>query len=166
MTRYGILAGGAAVACLGLSLMAGPALAGPCSEDIAELERVMNDPTGKASGTLSGSAPGAIQNEAPMPVETPTGPTGKEQGTLAGNAPGDPNKVVDPTGGIATSAQDVRLQQAGQPTTAQGGDPGALDAQRGEAMAALDKARDLDAKNDSGCTAAVEEARQQFRKGT
>jgi hypothetical protein len=166
MNRFGTLAGPATAACLGFALLAGPALAGPCEGDIAELARQMTNPTGKGSGTLSGNTPGAIEDKAPMPVETQTGPTGKEQGTLAGNAPGDPNKVVDPTGGIATSAQDIQLQQAGLPTTAQGGDPRELDAQRGGAMAALDKARELDARNDSGCTAAVEEAREQFRKGT
>ena len=149
-----------------LALAAGPVQAGPCSEDIAALAHQMSDPTGKGSGALAGAAPGAIANEAPMPKDTATGPSGKEQGTLAGNAPDASGKVVDPTGGIATSAQDVQLQQAGKPTAAQGGDPRELEAQRQDAVAALDRARELDASGDSACTAAVDEAREHLRKGT
>lgn len=146
--------------------LASPVQAGPCSDDIAALAHLMNNPTGKGSGALSGTAPGAIASEAPMPEATATGPSGKEQGTLAGNAPDGTGKAVDPTGGIATSAQDVQLQQAGKPTAAQGGDPRELEAQRQEAMAALDRARELDARDDAACTAAVDEAHEHLRKGT
>ena len=130
MNRIGAFAGSAAAAYLGLALAAGPASAGPCSAKIAELEKQMSNPSGKESGTMAGNAPGAIQNKAPMPAAGPTdaakdqaagGAGGKEKGTYAGNAPGSMNKPVDPAAGRATSPQDVRLQTAGQPTTAQGG---------------------------------------------
>jgi hypothetical protein len=166
MNRFGTLPGSAAAFVLGAAMVTSPALAGPCSADIAELTNLLNNPTGKGSGTLSGNAPGAITDEAPMPEETPAGPTGKERGTLAGNTPDAEGQVVDPTGGLATSPQDARLQQAGKPTTAQGGDPRALDAQREQAVAALAKARDLDARNDAARTTAVDEARELYRRGT
>lgn len=166
MNRFGALAASAAGTALAIVLATAPALAGPCSADIAQIADQLQNPSGKGSGTLAGAAPGAIQGKAPMPQEAPTGPTGKEQGTLAGNAPDGGAKPVDPTGGIATSAQDVQLQQAGQPTTAQGGDVRGLEAQRAQAVAALDKARDLDARDDAACTAAVDEAREHLRKGT
>ena len=168
--KFGAIAGGTALAaCLGLVAAATatkPALAGPCEADITKLERALNNPTGKGTGTLSGTAPGAIQNDPPMPQQSETGPTGKEKGTLAGNSPEDQEGAVDPTGGLATSPQDVRLQQAGMPTVAQGGDPKALDESKGQAQAALDKARDLDARGDAGCRTAVDEAQQLIRKGT
>ena len=174
MTRFGAFAGTAAATCLGLVLVTGPASAGPCSAKIAELEKQMSNPSGKESGTMAGNAPGAIQNKAPMPAAGPTdaakdqaagGAGGKEKGTYAGNAPGSMNKPVDPASGRATSPQDVRLQTAGQPTTAQGGNPKALDTHLSQAKAALDRAKGLDAKNDASCSGAVDQARQLMRKG-
>jgi hypothetical protein len=86
-------------------------------------------------------------------------------GTYAGNAPGSMSKPVDPAQGRATSPQDVRLQQEGRPTVAQGGDVRSVDASMTQAKAALDKARSLDAKNDASCNSAVDEARELMRKG-
>ena len=101
-----------------------------------------------------------------MPETGTTGPTGKEQGTLAGSTPEGQSRAVDPAAGKATSAQDVRLQQQGMPTTAQGGDPRAAEGHLTQAKAALDKARSLDASNDAGCKGAVDEAKQLMRQGT
>jgi hypothetical protein len=69
------------------------------------------------------------------------------------------------TGGSAASAQDVRLQQQGQPTqaeAAQNGTPAAaVGADKLQKVAAdLDRARSLDGQNDSGCTDAVKDARK------
>ncbi len=69
------------------------------------------------------------------------------------------------TGGSAASAQDVRLQQQGQPTQAEAAQNGTLAAAVGEdklqkVAADLDRARSLDGKNDSGCMGAVNDARQ------
>jgi hypothetical protein len=163
-------------ACLGMALLSGPALAGPCEAQITELATAMSRPTGKESGTLSGSVPDSNQTAA-MSSQATTGTTGaaatpgtmgatgKEQGTLAGNAPDGQQQAVDPTGGKATSAQDVQLQQQGMPTMAQGGDPGAIEAQRQQAQASLDRARQLDAAGDAGCRSALDEAQRLFRQG-
>jgi hypothetical protein len=69
------------------------------------------------------------------------------------------------TGGSAASAQDVRLQQQGQPTqaeAAQNGTPAAaVGADKLQKVAAdLDRARSLDGQNDSGCTDPVKDARK------
>jgi hypothetical protein len=176
MTRLGALAGGTAAVCLGFVLVAGPAAAGPCTAKIAELEKQMSSPSGKEAGTMAGNAPGAIQEKAPAPqtgtpngAAEPAGSTamkGKSVGTtMAGNAPNSMGKPVDPANGRATSPQDVRLQTAGEPTTAQGGNPKALDTHMSQAKAALDKAKSLDAKNDASCGSAVDQARDLMRKG-
>ncbi len=176
MIRMGALAGGTFAAVLGLAVAAGPASAGPCSAKIAELEKQMSNPTGKESGTMAGNAPGAIQSKTvPPQTGTPNGaaqPTGDAgmQGkavgtTMAGNAPNAMARPVDPANGRATSPQDVRLQTAGQPTTAQGGNAAMLDGHLSQAKAALDKAKDLDAKNDASCKGAVDQAQQLMRKG-
>jgi hypothetical protein len=166
MSKFGTVVGGAVAAWLGAALVAGPALAGPCEAEIAEIAKTMANASGKESGTLSGNAPGGIQNKAPMPETGTTGPTGKEQGTLAGSTPEGQGRAVDPAAGKATSAQDVRLQQQGMPTTAQGGDPRTAEGHLTQAKAALDKARSLDASNDAGCKGAVDEAKQLMRQGT
>jgi hypothetical protein len=67
--------------------------------------------------------------------------------------------------GSAASAQDVRLQQQGQPTQAEAAQHGTPAAAVGEdklqkVAADLDRARSLDGKNDSGCIGAVNDARK------
>jgi hypothetical protein len=67
--------------------------------------------------------------------------------------------------GSAASAQDVRLQQQGQPTQAEAAHNGTPAAAAGEdkpqkVATELDRARSLDRKNDSGCMAAVDDARK------
>jgi hypothetical protein len=144
----------------------GAATAGPCTEQLDRLARALNDPTGKAMGTLAGSAPGGIEHQAPMPKDEPAaGPTGKEAGTLAGATPDAVEGAVDPAGGRATSAQDVRLQQQGLPTMAQGGNPRAADDRLNQTRAAFDRARELDQRGDQGCMTAVEEAERLMRTG-
>ena len=176
MIRFGALASGTFAACLGLAVAAGQASAGPCSAKIAELEKQMSNPTGKESGTMAGNAPGAIQNQTvPPQTGTPNGaaePTGnagmkgKAVGTtMAGNQPDSMAKPVDPANGRATSPQDVRLQTAGRPTAAQGGNAAMLDQHLSQAKASLEKAKGLDAKNDASCKGAVDEAQQLMRKG-
>lgn len=165
--RTSLLAGvGIAAAC---GLLAGPAQAGPCSTQIEEVAAMLGGPSGKEGGTLSGATPGTIQPTAPASSGTPTtgaadqsagGEGGKEMGTYAGNAPGSMEKPVDPAAGKATSAQDVRLQQQGMPTVAQGGNPAALDQRHQQAQAALDEARTLDQQGSQDCMGKLEEARR------
>ena len=177
MTKHGtLLAGTALAACLALgSLAAAPAAAGPCTEQLNEVSRMLGGEssagaTGKESGTLAGAVPGAIQNKAPMPqTGTPDGaaqPTaggvkGEAVGTtMAGNAPGSMAKPVDPANGVATSPQDVRLQQAGQPTAAQGGNPTQLSDRVAQARNELERARGLDAQGNGECAGAIAEAKR------
>jgi hypothetical protein len=75
------------------------------------------------------------------------------------------------TGGYAASAQDVRLQQQGQPTQAEAAQNGTPAAAMGEdkqqkVAADLDRARSLDGKNDSGCMGAVPESGDDHRSTT
>lgn len=155
MTKLGTILASTA---LGLCLAAGQAAAGPCSDQIDQVSRMLSG--GKGAGTLSGPAPGGAEKNAPMPHDAAAaGPTGKESGTLAGSGPDQKTAAADPTGGIATSPQDVRLQQQGMPTAAQGGNPAAMDERMHQAMMALDQARTLDQKGDQGCTAALDQAK-------
>jgi hypothetical protein len=166
----GAAAGGATAlaACLGLLAAAGPALAGPCADDIARLERTIDNPTGKGAGTLANAVPGGAENKAP-PANPEAGSVDKApslaEGGKTGGA-GGTSEMNAASAQIATSAQDVRLQQAGQPTMAQGGDPRVVDEQLGKVRQAVDRARDLDAKDDAGCRTAVDEANQLMRKGS
>lgn len=169
-----LLAGTALCAALALGLAAGPAAAGPCTEQLNEVAKMMsNNPAMGAptSGALAGAAPGAIQSQAPMPqTGVPAGsaePTG-DQGikgqavttTMAGNAPGSQDRAIDPAQGRATSPQDVRLQQLGQPTAAQGGDATKLPDNVTQAKASLEKARMLDAQGSNECAGALDEAKR------
>ena len=162
MTKFGaLLAGTATAACLAVAIPAGPAAAGPCTDQIDQVGRALSG-SGKEAGTLAGAAPGSIEGKAPMPDQgaQAAGPTGKEAGTLAGAAPDGRAGAADPAQGRATSPQDVRLQQAGQPTAAQGGDPKAMDDRMTMARMELGKARDLDQQGSADCAAALDRARK------
>jgi hypothetical protein len=154
-------------------LAAAPAAAGPCTEQLNEVAKMMsNNPAMGAptSGALAGAAPGAIQSQAPMPqAGTPPGAADvagnavKGQAvatTMAGNAPGSMAQPMDPAAGRATSPQDVRAQQVGQPTAAQGGDPTKLPDNITQAKNQLDKARMLDAQGSGECAGAITEAKR------
>lgn len=160
-----------AAACVGiLGVLAGPALAGPCAEQISELSRMLsNDPSmGPATtGALAGAAPGAIQQKAPAPDPdarsvdpapslSPGGKTSGSAGTSEMNAASSQ---------IATSAQDVRLQQKGMPTVAQGGDPAKADDRMSQAKMALESARALDQQGSQDCMGKLDQARKLMQGG-
>ncbi len=165
MMKLGTILAGTAV---GLFLAAGQAVAGPCADQIDQVSRQLSG--GKGAGTLAGAAPGGAEKNAPMPqTGTPDGAAEPTAGgvkgeavatTMAGNAPDSMAKPVDPANGIATSPQDVRLQQQGMPTAAQGGNPVALDQRMQQAMAAVERARSLDQQGSQDCTAALDEAKR------
>ena len=167
MLRSAALAATATATCLALTIAAGPAAAGPCENDITELQRKIDNPTGKNAGTLSAAVPGGTENQAPAPdpaagsVDPP--PSATEGGKTSGA--GATSEMNAASAQIATSAQDVRLQQAGKPTTAQGGDPGTVDDQLRQVAEAVVRAKELDAKDDAGCRSAVDEARNLLRTG-
>lgn len=162
MTRFTTVVVGAAV---GLGIGVGTAMAGPCTDQVDRLAMALSDPSGKAMGTLSGAAPGGAATDAPMPNmgEKTEASAGKSTGTLAGATPDARQGAAEPAPQVAKSAQDVRLQQQGMPTMAQGGDPAEADARLEQAKASLEKARSLDQQNDEGCMAAVQEAEQAMR---
>jgi hypothetical protein len=122
------------------------------------------------SGALAGAAPGAIQGQAPMPQpSTPPGAADvagnavKGQAvatTMAGNAPGSQERPIDPAAGRATSPQDVRMQQVGQPTAAQDGDATKLPDNITRAKNELERARGLDAAGNGECAGAIAEAKR------
>jgi hypothetical protein len=147
-------------------LSPGLALAGPCSDQIGELSRLT---TGGASPTTTGA------------TSTPVNPgattvSGAISAGSAGAAASKPGEASDPgtgrqtadqrsgtremsavAGQIATSPDDVRRQQAGQPTASQAADQASQ--RLVTAKAKLDQARVLDEQGNAGCTALVNEAR-------
>lgn len=171
MNKIGKLLAGTSVvsACLALASVTAPAMAGPCAEQISDVSRQLaNNPAmgGTTGAALAGNAPGAIQNKAPMPDQAGSiGPSGKEQGTLAGPGPDGELAAIDPAGGKATSAQDVRLQQQGKPTTAQGGSLNAGDERMNQAKMALDSARTLDQQGSQDCMTKLDEAKKLMSGG-
>jgi hypothetical protein len=136
------------------------ALAGPCSDQIAELARL-------TSGGASPATTGA--------TTSPGGTTASTAGAaaIAGAAPGEASQpgtgrqtadqrsgtreMSAAAGQTATSPEDVRRQQEGRPTVAQAADQASQRVPL--ARAKLEQARLLDEQGNAGCTALVNEAR-------
>ncbi len=174
--RFNIVAGLSAL-CLGLVVVPTVATAGPCSDQIAELGRKLaqNPSLGPVTtGTLSGSNPGSAPSAtAPQPAAPPT--TGTSADNRVGGTAGtkEANAVVG--NNIATSSQDVRRQQEGLPTAAavaaagsgktvetapgQGGNAAPND-RMSQAKMELEKARQLDQKDDPSCRGSIDRTRQ------
>ena len=172
----------------------GPAGAGPCTDQIAEIQKTASSmdagsgptmgaspqnpgPTSTAAatpGAAAASPAGAGQSVDGAPGSSATVPnvsTNPAQTQRAGEAPKTDATVAMNTvsQNRATSAQDVRSQQQGQPTSAQiaqgSAQPsGGTQAQADKLMqlnAALDRARAADQQgNSAACTQAVNEAKQ------
>ncbi len=172
-------------AVLAASAIACPAaaIAGPCSDDIAQLSRQLGTMPGLGA-PLSGVAagPGSTQS-------AQTGDTGAAQASdhaqpggaskAAGGSPGTVggasgtavgSKDAVASGQVATSDQDVRNQSVGKPTAAQVASTGgaapatAGDDRVSQAKMSLQKAVDLNAKGDSSCSAAVRQTRSLMPK--
>src|SRR5215204_186134 len=181
--KHHLLLASSAIFALGLS----PSWAGPCADQIAEIQKTMSsmdagsgptmgtrpgqNPTTTSSTTATANHPGApasaaagsatIPNVSGNPAQTPrAGEAPKTDATVSMNAA---------SGSRATSAADVRSQQQGQPTSAQiaqgsaqsaGGAQPQADKMM-QANAALDRARAADQKGENaGCTQALGEAKQ------
>ena len=149
-------------------------LGAPISEPDYGQQKGPNDTAGKqsASNTTGSTAkPGSSETDRAQPggasresggspgtvggVSGPAGPTGQADGVAAGR--------------VATSPDDVRRQSENRPTAAaaaaQGGDAKASPERGSEdkvsqAKMALQRAVDLNAKGDKGCSTAVTDARQ------
>lgn len=129
-----------------LSLAAGAALAGPCAERLAQVEKNVAA-TDAGSGPTQLPAAGTTAPDAGVPRtgETPgTGGTAGMNDTLAGKA---------------ASPADVRAQTSGQKTAAEGGAPTS-----NQLADALARARQADAEGDAaGCSKALDAAEKLIR---
>ncbi|GAA0577978.1 hypothetical protein GCM10009416_15670 [Craurococcus roseus] len=185
--RIALAAAGACLAA-GAAWTPSVASAGPCSNDIAELARTLSaspalggTPT---TGTLSGAGPnnapaaGGGAAAATSPDRTAGTSGSGRQGGTAGTR--ELNAAVGNQ--VATSPEDVRRQQQGQPTTAAQaeagqraqsdrervevvpGAPGGPSAGGGDRMerakAELETARTLDQRDDGSCRDAINRVRQ------
>jgi hypothetical protein len=156
-SRQQLLLASSAVFALALS----PASAGPCTDQIAEIQKTL-------SSMDAGSGPTMRAGSAQEPSTTASAAPARTGGAAAPGTEATPamSAAVE---GRAASAQDVRAQQQGQPTSAQVAQ-GSGQAARGAQLppdkllqvnAALDRARSLDQQgNNDGCTQAINEARQ------
>jgi flagellar biosynthesis/type III secretory pathway M-ring protein FliF/YscJ len=143
-------------------VVAAPALAGPCSDQIAAVSRALsgypNVSGSPTTGTLNGAG-ASNKSNAPAPNNAAQAKdTTASGGSLTGeSANREMNAAASNT---ATSPEDVRRQQAGVPTMAD--DPNAKTPNQRVAQATqqLDLARALDAKNDPACHQAANQANQ------
>jgi hypothetical protein len=159
--------------CAAVALSSGAAFAGPCSEQIAALQQSLSSRDAGAGPVQmkAGSGTSSQISEAGSSVRN-TSEASRSAAEVRATGQGSGSDRVGPTdamgratGGSAASAQDVRLQQQGQPTQAEAAQNGTPAAAVGEdklqkVAADLDRARSLDGKNDSGCMGAVNDARR------
>jgi hypothetical protein len=160
------------VGCAAVALTSGAAIAGPCSEQIAALQQSLSSRDAGA-GPVQMKAGGGTSSqisEAGSSVRNTS--EASRSAAEVRTSQGGGSERVGPTavlgratGGSAASAQDVRLQQQGQPAQAEAAQSGTPAAAAGEdklqkVAAHLDRARSLDAKNDSACMGAVNDARK------
>lgn len=173
MHRRSKIAAGLSALCLSLIAIPAAAVAGPCSDQIAELGRKLAQSPGLGpvtTGTVSGSNPGSAANTAAAPTTAGTSADNRVGGT-AGTK--ELNAAVG--NNIATSSQDVRRQQEGLPTAAavaaagggksvettpgQAGSAASND-RMSQAKMELEKARMLDQKDDLSCNGSLDRVRQ------
>ena len=162
--RAGMLIIGAGV------VLAGPSFAGPCTDQIAQLEKTLSSsdagsgPTMKtgsvqnqgASGAASPGSPGAGPAVSATPSEAPrAGEVPKTGATVAMNTL---------TENRATSPQDVRAQTQGNLTASQvasGGSGPAQPDRLAKVNEALERAQSADRQGDAGgCANAIGEAKR------
>ena len=186
----------AAGACFALAAAFAPggASAGPCSNEIAELSRILSASPALGGTPTTGALSGAMPGASPSPgggggTSTPPSPD-RTAGTSADNRQGgtagtrELNAAVGNQ--IATSPEDVRRQQQGLPTAAAQaemgqraqsdqrrvevvpGAPGAApapDERMERAKADLETARTLDQRDDGACRDAITRIRQALGRG-
>ena len=164
--------------CAALALSSGTVFAGPCSQQIAALQQNLSSRDAGAGPVQTGSPSGVSRqiSEAgssvrSTPEASATAAEVRSSGQGSGsNRVGPTGAMGEATAGSAASAQDARLQQQGQPTQAEAARNGTPAAAANEdklqkVTAALDRARVLDAKNDSACMGAINEAEKALGRG-
>lgn len=146
-----LITGGAA-----LLLASGVAQAGPCSDEIAMLEKQLSSKDAGMGPVDTGMA------------ETTQGADASATGTpKAGEVPGTEatpamNEVTE---GIATSPQDVQQQNTGQPTASEAAEAGQMAPAAGQSEVTdhLQQAREHDAAgNEADCMTSVGQVKQQL----
>ncbi len=162
---------------IGLAAQPPAALAGPCTSEIAQLDRTLSQSPAlgpATTGALAGSGPGAIKTNPQASTQPATAGTSAGGGQLGGT--GGTKEMNAASNQVATSAEDVRRQQAGQPTmAASSGSNGAETKPAGNAaptagdrisQAKMDvaKARALDAKGDQSCMDDVKRAQDLLKQ--
>lgn len=132
------------------------AVAGPCAQQISQLEKSLSSKDAGSGPVNTGNA---------SPAASIGGQTGHrapphEVGTQQGEKTGPTKSMNQASSQTATSAQDVRRQQQNEPTAANA--TGAFHAEDRTAKmeAALQRARQLDSENNADCKSAVSEAQQ------
>jgi hypothetical protein len=122
--------------------------AADCAEELAQLTGVAKE---GAMAPLEGTAEETPQ----VGGDAATGETSAEQGRAAVAGEGATEALTDP--GLATSEQDVTAQQEGGATAAEQAAGASAGTDRDAAIARAQTA--LDAGDEAGCMAAVEEAK-------
>jgi hypothetical protein len=183
-------------ACFAFAAALAPAgaSAGPCSNEIAELSRILSASPALSGSPTTGALAGGMPGNAPSPAGNGGGSAtpspDRTAGTTADNRQGgtvgtrELNAAVGNQ--IATSPEDVRRQQQGQPTAAAAaemgqraqsdrqrvevvpGAPGAApgtDERMARAKADLETARALDGRDDGSCRDAITRVRQALGRG-
>ena len=163
-------------ACAAIALTVGQASAGPCSSQIAAFQQQLSSRDAGAGPVLGTTSGTGAQNQISEAGAT-TRSTTEASHTAAEVRTGvdsEGSKRVGPTeavsaaaAGAAASPQDVRLQQQGKPTQAQAAQnasptTAASEDKLQKVAAALDRARELDGKNDSACMSAISDARMEL----
>jgi hypothetical protein len=149
-----------AAAALGTLLLVGlgapAAHAGPCAQQISQLEKTMSSKDAGAGPVSTGSASPAASIGGQTGHARPT----HEVGSPTGSKTGPTQAMNQATSQTATSAQDVRRQQQNQPTAAQSTGETSGEDRTGKMQAALARARQLDSQNNADCKSAVSEAQK------
>lgn len=167
----------ASVACL--LALSHAAVAGPCSDGIADLGRKLAQSPALGpvtTGALTGSNPGAAPSATTQPGAP--GTVGTSADNRVGGTAGT-KELNAAVGQVATSSDDVRRQQQGLPTAAAVAAAGSNrqvetapgqaqsvssnakpDDRMSQAKMELERARMLDQKDDGACRGALDKARE------
>jgi hypothetical protein len=156
-----------------LLLAGAPAYAGPCSDEIASLEKTLSgSDAGMGPTAAAGSSePTGVAGSSDA-MDTDTAQSDEGAVPKAGEAPGTEATALmnEATEGKATSAQDVVKQNEGQPTAAEAAQDETQSqtsevarSSPSEASTLLEQAKEFDAAGkEEDCMAAIEKAKQQL----
>ncbi len=163
---------GLSALCLAAAVAPAAAIAGPCSDGIAELGRKL-----APSASLGPVTTGTVSGTAPTASPQPNAPTasGTSADAHVGGTAGTKEANAAVGNLVATSSQDVRRQQEGLPTAAAVAAAGSgksvettpsqassqgPDDRMSQAKMELEKARMLDQNGDQSCHASLDRTRQ------